>query len=69
MTVPAIDVRGLVKRYGNRTVVDHVIVVICNVFGLFRWRRGRHRLHPLTDLLPQVGMVRDGRLGPSPLPC
>ena len=24
MTVPAIDVRGLVKRYGNRTVVDHV---------------------------------------------
>ena len=24
MTAPAIDVRGLVKRYGNRTVVDHV---------------------------------------------
>ena len=24
MTTPAIDVRGLVKRYGNRTVVDHV---------------------------------------------
>ena len=24
MTVPAIDVRGLVKTYGNRTVVDHV---------------------------------------------
>lgn len=24
MTVPAIDVRGLVKRYGNRTVVDQV---------------------------------------------
>ena len=24
MTTPAIDVKGLVKRYGNRTVVDHV---------------------------------------------
>ena len=24
MTAPAIDVRGLVKTYGNRTVVDHV---------------------------------------------
>ena len=24
MTEPAIDVKGLVKRYGNRTVFEHV---------------------------------------------
>ncbi len=28
MTAPAIDVHGLVKRYGNRTVVDHVSLKI-----------------------------------------
>ncbi|MFN4141669.1 ABC transporter ATP-binding protein [Aestuariivirga sp.] len=28
MTAPAIDVRGLVKVYGNRTVVDHVDLTI-----------------------------------------